>query len=456
MASRYWVGGSATWDGTAGSKWSTTSGGAGGAAVPTNADDVFFDANSGSVTVTVSGSRACLNLDTSGFTGTIDFGSSVLTIANGGTNGAVYIAPTGTYNFGTSEIISANSLNAFIYDQNIALNKLTAAASTGWYFIVSGAPTTCSIATFTLGINSVFTGESGMTISVTNFVATGTAGNLIFILADAPGSEFSFSVASGDVVCDYLDLTDCHGIGGATFYAGSHSVNNGNNTGWSFTDPVTGTITPPTGTLTTAGQTPVSKQAYGIPAGALVLTSNAPSVVNAQILAAPLGALVMAGFAPVELNSFTIPAGAMTITGLVPAIAQGKLVDLGILSITGIAPNFAYAVEVPLGSLVALAYAPDSTNAYIIAVPVGSVLMTTYEEVEIDNPEYTYREKQPKTSIVPSDFFVQGIAPGYGIGSGQDFGALVLTGNAPNRLEKYLSPLGALTLTGNIPTYTNA
>jgi hypothetical protein len=29
MANRYWVGGTATWDATAGTKWATTSGGAG-------------------------------------------------------------------------------------------------------------------------------------------------------------------------------------------------------------------------------------------------------------------------------------------------------------------------------------------------------------------------------------------------------------------------------------------
>lgn len=42
MANRYWVGGNANWDATAGTKWATTSGGAGGAAVPTAADDVFW------------------------------------------------------------------------------------------------------------------------------------------------------------------------------------------------------------------------------------------------------------------------------------------------------------------------------------------------------------------------------------------------------------------------------
>lgn len=72
MASRYWVGGTAAWDGTAGSKWATTSGGAGGAAVPTSSDDVFFDANSGVAIVTVQtavGVGGSLNC--TGFTGTL-------------------------------------------------------------------------------------------------------------------------------------------------------------------------------------------------------------------------------------------------------------------------------------------------------------------------------------------------------------------------------------------------
>ena len=71
MAARYWVGGTATWDATAGTKWALTNGGAGGQAVPTSADDVFFTATSGAVTVTVSGSRSCNNLTCTGFTGTL-------------------------------------------------------------------------------------------------------------------------------------------------------------------------------------------------------------------------------------------------------------------------------------------------------------------------------------------------------------------------------------------------
>lgn len=71
MANRFWVGGTAAWDATAGSKWALTSGGAGGQAVPTAADDVFLDGASGAVTVTISGARTCKSLVCTGFTGTL-------------------------------------------------------------------------------------------------------------------------------------------------------------------------------------------------------------------------------------------------------------------------------------------------------------------------------------------------------------------------------------------------
>jgi len=80
MANRYWVGGTDTWDATAGTKWALTSGGAGGEAVPTSSDDVFFDANSGAVTVTIGSTVNCLGLTCTGFTGT--FSGTTSTIIN--------------------------------------------------------------------------------------------------------------------------------------------------------------------------------------------------------------------------------------------------------------------------------------------------------------------------------------------------------------------------------------
>lgn len=79
MANRFWVGGTAQWDATAGTKWATISGGVGGASVPTLTDDVFFDALSLGATVTAVGVGVanCRNLDCTGFTGTLTFTNSV-------------------------------------------------------------------------------------------------------------------------------------------------------------------------------------------------------------------------------------------------------------------------------------------------------------------------------------------------------------------------------------------
>jgi len=82
MADRYWVGGTANWDGTAGSKWALTSGGAGGQSVPTSADDVFFDAASGAVTCTVTATANCRSLNFTGFTGTLAGTSAIQFFGN--------------------------------------------------------------------------------------------------------------------------------------------------------------------------------------------------------------------------------------------------------------------------------------------------------------------------------------------------------------------------------------
>ena len=80
MAARYWVGGTASWDATAGTKWALTSGGGGGQAVPTASDDVFFDVGSGTCTVTIAASATCLSLSKTSANVTIA-GSSALAIS---------------------------------------------------------------------------------------------------------------------------------------------------------------------------------------------------------------------------------------------------------------------------------------------------------------------------------------------------------------------------------------
>lgn len=118
MADRYWVGGTASWDATAGTKWALTSGGTGGETVPTAADDVYFDAASGAVTVTVAAASVCKNLNFTGFTGTFA-GTSTLAISGSLTLAATMTRThTGatTFNGTSSHTITSNGieLNAAI------------------------------------------------------------------------------------------------------------------------------------------------------------------------------------------------------------------------------------------------------------------------------------------------------------------------------------------------------
>ncbi len=152
MGNRYWVGGSAAWDGTAGAKWSLTSGGASGQAVPTSSDDVFFDANSGVSTVTVTGSRTGHSLTCTGFTGTLTGASTpVLTIA--GSNVVLVAGMTlsgaiaWVFSTGTCTLTTAGK----------TLQSLTVAVGGAGAVVVADALTVTGAITLTSGILS-FTG----------------------------------------------------------------------------------------------------------------------------------------------------------------------------------------------------------------------------------------------------------------------------------------------------------
>jgi hypothetical protein len=101
MADRYWVGGTQTWDNVVGTKWATTSGGAGGASVPNGGDNVIFDTNSGTGTVTVDVVNAsCANftltatqalLIQSSGSFDVDVNGSVLSLVAGGSASVAFL-----------------------------------------------------------------------------------------------------------------------------------------------------------------------------------------------------------------------------------------------------------------------------------------------------------------------------------------------------------------------------
>jgi hypothetical protein len=75
---------------------------------------------------------------------------------------------------------------------------------------------------------------SGTTTTVGALAVTSTPALLPGIVASTAGMPATLSKASGLVSVDYLHLTDIAATGGATWCAGTHSVDHGGNTGWTF------------------------------------------------------------------------------------------------------------------------------------------------------------------------------------------------------------------------------
>jgi hypothetical protein len=143
MADRYWVGGTAAWDGTAGTKWALTSGGLGGQAVPTSADDVFFDSASGANTVTIStGNTGAKSINCTGFTGTLA-GTAAITVS-----GSVTLVAGMTYSY--TGILTINA-TATLTTAGKSLGSETVVSGSGITVTLGDALTTTKLFTLTQG-----------------------------------------------------------------------------------------------------------------------------------------------------------------------------------------------------------------------------------------------------------------------------------------------------------------
>ena len=142
MAARFWVGGTGTWNASNTTNWSATTGGAGGASVPTAADTVTIDANSGAGVVVTLGTG--YNPTVTSVTlsaGTLDLGSSNLTMTTFAGSGTT--ARTLAFNTGALYITGSNTT---IFTIGTDTN-LTITGSRNVYFTYSGSTGTRTVVT---------------------------------------------------------------------------------------------------------------------------------------------------------------------------------------------------------------------------------------------------------------------------------------------------------------------
>jgi hypothetical protein len=221
MADRYWVGGAASWDATALLKWSLTSGGLGGEAVPTANDDVYFDAASGAVTITLSGARTCLSFNSTGFTGTVAGTGTLAVSGNAIYGGGATFTNTGTWTFnatsGTQQITTNGKTLDFPITQNgvggtVQLQDNLTMGSTRTFTLTNG--------TLQLNNLTLSTGLFSSSNSNTRSIAFGTGnitvtGNNAFILNISNATNFTY-LGTPTVNCTYSGSTGTRTIAQGT------------------------------------------------------------------------------------------------------------------------------------------------------------------------------------------------------------------------------------------------
>ena len=148
MANRYWVGGTGNWNTSNTANWSATSGGAGGASVPTSSDIANFTSGSGTGTVTITSTVSCASFYAENFTNIVIAGSNAyaLNVSNSFTLGtetdwacAVTINMNGNGNFIATAVLGPSGSNySTININNASVDLVTDLTAPGVNFNVFG------------------------------------------------------------------------------------------------------------------------------------------------------------------------------------------------------------------------------------------------------------------------------------------------------------------------------
>lgn len=255
MAARFWVGGTGNWDASTTTNWSATSGGAGGQSVPTSADTVTFDANSGGGTVTITATATCSSLTTGAHTGTLNTNgqavnvTGIFSISGSGsrtvTLGASAIS-CGTWTATTTTNLTFNANTSTITQTGATIfngGALTynAVSLTGTTPTIAEANTFATLTrTGTAVKTNTLTLSANQTISGTLTINGNSAINRVLVGSDTIGTARTLTAATVSVSnADFQDITGA-GTGSWDLSAISGGSGNcGGNTDITFTTAAT-------------------------------------------------------------------------------------------------------------------------------------------------------------------------------------------------------------------------
>jgi len=248
MADRYWILGTGTWDATNTVNWSASSGGLGGASVPTASDNVFFDANSNvgttAFTVTMANTpRVCNDFTASGLDGTMTLaGTSIgLTISGSLDWPATNFTRTysGTTTFNATTTGKTITMNGKTFGGGVNFDgvgggwTLGSAYSSSFFatIIINGAFDTSSVGNYSVTTGEFSASNSNVrTINLNNSTITVQGSNIGFTTT----TNLTFNAGNSQI--NFTSSATTSQMGGLTYYnvsytqttPSSHTINGAN------------------------------------------------------------------------------------------------------------------------------------------------------------------------------------------------------------------------------------
>jgi hypothetical protein len=293
MANRYFINGGVdnNWGST--SNWSTTSGGAGGSAVPLATDDVFFDANSPNCTVNTT-ARVALRLNFTGYTNTITMTQNITVSGNVTLGASMGIAGAGTLLVNAAATLTSNGVT---WPNALTISgAFTRTLADNW--VVAGT------VTFTLSTSSqvlngfqmecqgslTITGSSSANLSgTTNFLITGTG----TLTSTPPGGLRNNLTINSSGTVTFANGNFLYSVGTLTYTAGTISMGAATSLTCTNTTTANGTfacagITWPLINISGSGTTTLNEDLNASGLVSLGATTTAP-VINGNAINCPAG-----------------------------------------------------------------------------------------------------------------------------------------------------------------------
>jgi hypothetical protein len=262
---RYWISNAAgNWSDA--SRWSYTSGGTGGAAVPASTNTVVFDGvnnSTGNVNIDLAVSMASMSVIGS-YTGTINTQNYAVTIGTGGFN-----QTNGMFSLGSSAVSISGNMSRSGGTFNAGSSTVSFTGSTPQ--TLSGSTTFYALRALTSGSTLQFT--AGTTQYATNMVDFEN----IYLRSTSNNATWYFTYTGSSQTLSAVNVKDSNASRGSMMATSNGSVDSGNNTNWSFTSTAVGILSAGSGnwynTATWTGGV--------IPTATSTVTISSPHVVTA-------------------------------------------------------------------------------------------------------------------------------------------------------------------------------